>query len=106
MSEEELQSKLESSQFQNKWMIYLFPFPKFAFVTIIVGIFPFLAGVCLFIVGIFELPTTMYMYAVFLIGLGVAALSIGVFLIKFGIELWIESRPYWTFHSKGKEHKI
>ncbi len=98
LTEEELHSKLLKSHGTPKWRIWLFPFPKFAFLSIFFGIFPILLGVLFLIVGLVAFTTIRYLIAIFFVFLSFAAFGVGGFLIAFGFELWKESRPFWRFH--------
>ncbi|MFX0085338.1 MAG: hypothetical protein ACFFAU_06665 [Candidatus Hodarchaeota archaeon] len=109
-SEDELIEQFESSltakkSNRNKWKLYLFPFPKFAVLCLFSGFLLFITGLFLLIIGLAAFWNRSIIGIVPLL-LGLVLLSISFITVKFGKDLWIESRPYWIFHTKREQNVL
>lgn len=93
---------------KDKWKVLLFPFPKFAVLCLFSGFLLLIAGLFLVTIGIVYILNVGVLnpLAIVPLLLGLGLLSMSFITVKFAWEIWIESRPYWIFHSEEKQSVV
>lgn len=84
---------IEDIDNKSNWKVKLFPFPRFAAISIIGGLFPVIAGLAIIIATLPYLSTNYFMAMAFIDFIAIVIIVTGLTLMNFGYELWRDARP-------------